>query len=203
MVAIWAFSSRLWTGRDSARSDATTARTPRSSPRFKSTALAPAATLRTPSAKIAWARIVEVLVPSPTASPVRSAACRTICAPRFSTGSSRSISLAMVTPSSQTSGVPYFFSMSTDLDLGPSVTRTASANAFTPLSTFSRASDRNSTCLCAMTSPRSMRSMLDPLLYDSASSGSRQCNGGATPDHRDFTVLWPVRLPAAGIGAPH
>ena len=42
-------------------------------------ALAPAATLRTPSAKIAWARMVEVLVPSPTASPVRSAASRSIC----------------------------------------------------------------------------------------------------------------------------
>ena len=40
-------------------------------------------------------------------------------------------------------------------------------------------------------------------LYDSASSGSVSATRGATPDHRDFTVLWPVRLPAAGIGAPH
>jgi hypothetical protein len=40
------------------------------SPRFKSTALAPAAIFRTPSARIAYARSVEVVVPSPTASPV-------------------------------------------------------------------------------------------------------------------------------------
>ena len=36
----------------------------RSNPRLMSMALAPATTLRTPSAKIEWARIVEVLVPS-------------------------------------------------------------------------------------------------------------------------------------------
>ena len=39
-----------------------------------SIALAPATTLRTPSANMACARIVAVLVPSPTISPVFSAA---------------------------------------------------------------------------------------------------------------------------------
>ena len=38
-----------------------------------------------------------------------SAACRSICAPRFSSGSFRSNSLAMVTPSLQTIGAPHFF----------------------------------------------------------------------------------------------
>jgi hypothetical protein len=49
-------------------------RTARSSPRLMSIALAPAVTLRTPSATMAWASRVAVVVPSPTASPVRSAA---------------------------------------------------------------------------------------------------------------------------------
>ena len=52
--------------------------------------------------KIAWARMVEVLVPSPTTSPVLSAAWRSTWAPRFSSASLRSNSLAMVTPSLRT-----------------------------------------------------------------------------------------------------
>ena len=65
-------------------------------------------------------------MPSPTASPVLSAAWRSICAPRFSSGSLRSNSLAMVTPSLQTIGAPQLFWISTDFDFGPNVTRTAS-----------------------------------------------------------------------------
>jgi hypothetical protein len=110
-------------------------------------ALAPATTFRTPSATMAWARMVAVLVPSPTASPVRSAACRIIWAPRFSEGFSNCISLAIVTPSLQTMGGPNAFWMSTHFDLGPSVTRIASASVVAPRSTFSRASERNRTCL--------------------------------------------------------
>jgi hypothetical protein len=147
MVAIWAFSSRLFTGRESTFSASTHTRAPRSSPFFRSTALAPATTLRTPSAKMAWARRVEVLVPSPTASPVRSAAWRIIWTPMFSTRSFSSISLAIVTPSLQTTGGPKRFSRSTHLDFGPSVTRTASASAMTPRRIRSRASERKSTCL--------------------------------------------------------
>ena len=64
--------------------------------------------------------MVDVVVPSPTESPVRSAAWRIICAPRFSSGSLRSNSLAMVTPSLQTIGTPHALPMSTLFDLGPS-----------------------------------------------------------------------------------
>ena len=94
-------------------------RAARSSPRFRSMALAPAAMFRTPSATIAWASNVDVVVPSPTASPVRSAAPRSICAPRFSSGSFSANSLAIVTPSLQTIGLPHFFSISTHAIAGP------------------------------------------------------------------------------------
>ena len=90
---------RSLTGRDMAFSASTATLVARSRPRLISTALAPAATLRTPSARMAWARIVDVLVPSPTFSPVFSAAWRNIWAPRFSSGSLRSNSFAIVTPS--------------------------------------------------------------------------------------------------------
>ncbi len=53
----------------------------------------------------------------------------------------------MVTPSLQTKGFPHFLAMSTHLDFGPSVTRTASARAEAPRKTFSRASALKSTCL--------------------------------------------------------
>ena len=150
MVATCAFSLRVLTLRDMPFNASTAARSARSSPRLMSIALAPAVTLRTPSAKIAWARSVEVLVPSPTASAVFSAACRSICAPRFSSGSRRSNSLAMVTPSLHTSGAPHFFWIRTDLDFGPRVTRTASASWVVPRRIFSRAAERNRTCLCVM-----------------------------------------------------
>ena len=115
-----------------------------------STALAPTTTLRMPSARIACARIVEVLVPSPTSSPVRSAAWRNTCAPRFSSGSLRSNSLAIVTPSLQTSGAPHLRWIRTDFDFGPNVMRIASASWVAPRRIFSRAAERNRICLCAM-----------------------------------------------------
>jgi hypothetical protein len=109
MVPTCAFSLLVATGRDMSRNAAIVALAARSRPRLMSIALAPATTLRTPSAKIACASRVAVLVPSPTTSPVFSAACRNIWAPRFSSGSFRSNSLAMVTPSLQTIGAPHFF----------------------------------------------------------------------------------------------
>jgi hypothetical protein len=45
----------------------------------------------------------------------------------------------MVTPSLLTIGVPHFFSISTDLDFGSNVTRTASNSVVAPRRTFSRA----------------------------------------------------------------
>ncbi len=146
-AATCAFSLRVLTGRDIVFRVSIATLLARSRPRFRSIALAPATTLRTPSANIAWARTVEPDVPSPTTSPVRSAACRNIWAPRFSSGSLSWNSLAMVTPSLQTRGAPHLRAISTDLDLGPSVTRTASASWPAPLSTFSRAAERNMTCL--------------------------------------------------------
>ena len=46
-----------------------------------------------------------------------------------------------VIPGPETIGFPHFFSIRTDLDLGPRVTRTASAMAVAPRSTLSRASE--------------------------------------------------------------
>ena len=87
-----------------------------------------------------WARTVAVVVPSPATSEVLEATSRTILAPRFSTGSSRSTSLATVTPSLVTTGDPNFFSRTTLRPLGPRVTRTAAASLFTPRITACRAS---------------------------------------------------------------
>jgi hypothetical protein len=56
-------------------------------------------------------------------------------------------SLAIVTPSSHTSGAPHFFSIGTRFDFGPSVTRTASLEAVAPRSSFSRAAESKRTCL--------------------------------------------------------
>ncbi len=154
IVATCAFSLRVLTGRDIVRKASMAAFAATSMPRLRSIALAPATTLRRPSAKIACARTVDVLVPSPTLSPVFSAACRSICAPRFSSGSLRSNSLAIVMPSLQTIGVPQFFWMSTDFDFGPNVTRTASHSSVAPRRIFSRAAERKRTCLWAIERPR-------------------------------------------------
>jgi hypothetical protein len=99
-----------------------TAVTAFSMPRFRAIGLAPAATVLTPSRKMACARTVAVVVPSPATSEVLDATSRTICAPMFSSGSFSSISLATVTPSLVMVGEPNFFSMTTLRPLGPSVT---------------------------------------------------------------------------------
>src|SRR6516225_5884560 len=59
----------------------------------------------------------------------------------------------MVMPSLQTIGAPQLFWMSTDLDFGPKVTRTASHKRVAPCKIFSRAAERNRTCLWAMGIP--------------------------------------------------
>src|SRR6266702_8852909 len=68
-------------------------------------------------------------------SEVLLATSRTICAPMFSSGSFRSISLATVTPSLVMVGDPNFLSRTTLRPLGPRVTLTASASWLTPRST--------------------------------------------------------------------
>src|ERR1043166_1373427 len=94
-------------------------------PRWMPIGFAPAVTYFMPSRKIASARMVAVVVPSPATSPVLLATSRTICAPMFSQGSSRSISFATVTPSLVTVGPPNFLSITTLRPLGPSVAFTA------------------------------------------------------------------------------
>src|SRR5205085_2752110 len=110
-----------------------------SMPFFRPIGLAPAATLRRPSRTSAWARTVAVVVPSPATSSVFLATSLTSSAPIFSKGSSSSISLAIETPSLVIVGAPHFFSSTTLRPLGPSVTRTASASWFMPLSSARRA----------------------------------------------------------------
>ena len=69
--------------------------------------------VRRPSWTIAWASTVAVVVPSPATSLVLVATSLASWAPRFSYGSSSSISRAMVTPSLVMVGAPNFLSMTT------------------------------------------------------------------------------------------
>ena len=115
-------------------------RRPASMPFLSDIGLAPAATLRRPSWTMAQASTVAVVVPSPATSSVFLATSLTSSAPIFSKGSSRSISLAMETPSLVMVGAPHFLSSTTLRPLGPRVTRTASASLFMPLSRARRAS---------------------------------------------------------------
>src|SRR6202171_844262 len=110
----------------------TAASTAFSMPRLSAVGLAPAATVFTPSRKMAWASTVAVVVPSPATSEVFEATSRTICAPMFSSGSCSSISFATVTPSLVMIGAPNFFSITAFRPLGPRVIFTASARALTP-----------------------------------------------------------------------
>ncbi len=116
-----------------------------SMPRRSATGFAPAATFRIPSRIIACASTVAVVVPSPAKSFVLDATSRISCAPVFWSGSSSSISLAIVIPSLTMLGAPYFFSSTTFRPFGPRVMRTASASAFTPSSRARRDSSLNTT----------------------------------------------------------
>ncbi len=132
-------SLSLETSTDSERIASTAASTAASIPRFKDMGLAPAATFLRPSPTIAQASTVAVVVPSPATSSVFLATSFTNSAPILSYGSSRSISLAIDTPSFVIVGAPHFLSKTTFLPLGPKVTRTASANWFIPFSSPLRA----------------------------------------------------------------
>src|SRR6185312_2272195 len=131
----------------------TMAPTAASMPRLISIGLWPAATIFEPSRKIAWARTVAVVVPSPATSDVLDATSLTICAPMFSNLFSSSISLATVTPSFVTVGAPHDFSITTLRPFGPSVTFTASASVLTPVRMRARAPSENWMSLAAMMSP--------------------------------------------------
>ena len=88
----------------------------------------PAAIIFRPSRKMASARTVAVVVPSPATSLVLLAASLTSWAPRFSYGSSSSMSSATVTPSLVTLGEPQPLSSTALRPRGPSVLRTARAS---------------------------------------------------------------------------
>ena len=81
---------------------------------------------------MACASTVAVVVPSPALSDVFDATSFTICAPMFSNLLASSISLATVTPSLVTVGLPKLLLMITLRPFGPSVTFTALASVFTP-----------------------------------------------------------------------
>src|SRR5438132_11508695 len=124
--------------------------TPLSMPRLRVIGSWPAATILSPSVKMARARTVAVVVPSPATSEVFDATSFTICAPMFSNLSSSSISFATVTPSLVMFGAPNDFSRTTLRPRGPSVTVTASARTFTPRRILSRASWLNFTSFAAI-----------------------------------------------------
>merc|ERR1719273_1709332 len=112
-------------------------------PRLISIGFMPAATALQPSVKMARARTVAVVVPSPATSFVFEATWLTNCAPKFSYLSANSMFLATVTPSLVIFGGPYDVSMATLRPLGPSVTSTASAILLTPTRIAERASAPN------------------------------------------------------------
>src|SRR5438445_9340241 len=150
MVPTWAISFGSLVDLLSFFVSATTASTALSMPRLISIGLLPAATSLAPSRKMAWARTVAVVVPSPATSEVLEATSLTICAPMFSNLSASSISFATVTPSLETVGAPQDFSITTLRPRGPRVTVTASARMLTPRSTFARASSPNRTSFAAI-----------------------------------------------------
>ena len=150
MVPTCSISFAVSQGLDKFLSSETTALTALSIPRFKSIGFMPAATAFKPSFTIACASTVAVVVPSPAASFALDATSFTICAPMFSNLSSNSISRATDTPSLVIVGAPNDLSKITLRPFGPRVTFTASANTFTPLSIFTRASLPNFTSFAAI-----------------------------------------------------
>ena len=140
MEATWAICALDSVSLAMPRMEPTAMSTAASMPRLSAMGLAPAATLRRPSRTMAQARTVAVVVPSPATSSVFLATSLTSSAPILSKGSSRSISLAMDTPSLVIVGAPHFLSSTTLRPFGPRVTRTASASLFMPVSRPRRAS---------------------------------------------------------------
>src|SRR2546430_10424817 len=124
-------------------SSSTTVSTACSIPRFSPIGFAPAVTFLRPPRKMAWARTVAVVVPSPAMSEVLDATSLSIWAPMFSQGSLSSISLATATPSLVMVGLPNFLSRTTFRPFGPRVTLTAWAMTLTPRRSDARASSLN------------------------------------------------------------
>ncbi len=92
---------------------------------------------------MASASTVAVVVPSPATSFVLLAASLTNLRPRFSFGSSSSMSSATVTPSLVILGEPQPLSSTALRPRGPNVLRTARANFVTPVKQGWRTSSSN------------------------------------------------------------
>ena len=84
MAATWEISWWPFTALDIFLRPPTQVSTAASTPRFRATGLAPAVTFLRPSMKMASARTVALVVPSPATSFVFWATCFTSCAPMFS-----------------------------------------------------------------------------------------------------------------------
>src|SRR5580765_202304 len=150
MAPTWAISFDELHGREIFFSSSTDVATALSMPRLRSIGFMPAATYFMPSATIACASTVAVVVPSPATSEVLDATSFTSCAPMFSNLSFSSISFATDTPSLVTVGAPNERSSTTLRPFGPSVTLTASARMLTPAIMRVRACSLNLTSLAAM-----------------------------------------------------
>ena len=146
-IAATCATSGPCTGRAFSSRRAETASTAASMPRLTSAGAAPLVTLRRPSLTSACASTVAVVVPSPATSLVLVATSFASWAPRFSYGSSSSISRAMDTPSLVMTGAPHCLSSTTLRPRGPRVTLTAFASLSTPACRDLRAASLNSSCL--------------------------------------------------------
>src|SRR5437773_3597235 len=119
-------------------------------PRASAMGSAPAEIIFNPSLKMASARTVAVVVPSPATSLVLLAASLTSFAPMFSYLSFSSTSSATVTPSLVTVGAPQPLSRTALRPRGPSVTFTARASLVTPSRRLLRASTSKANIFAAM-----------------------------------------------------
>ena len=95
------------------------------------------------SFKMAEARTVEVVVPSPASFTVFCAASLISVAPMFSTGPNSTTEFATVTPSLVITGLPNASSYMTHFPDAPKVDSTASVSLRTPFIIFSLASVPN------------------------------------------------------------
>src|ERR1035437_302076 len=181
MDATWAICSLVSAGLARSCIDATAASTAVSMPFFIDMGFAPAATFLRPSRTMAHASTVAVVVPSPATSSVFFATSLTSSAPIFSKGSSRSMSLAIETPSFVMVGAPHFLSSTTLRPLGPRVTRTASASLFIPRSRARRASSSKAISFATVIPPSARTSLVQSNV---SSLLRRVLTGPLAPRHR-------------------
>src|SRR5580704_8202924 len=201
IVPTWAIMSPL-TSRCSFLISSTAAATARSMPRLRAVGLAPAATVFTPSRKMACASTVAVVVPSPATSEVLEATSRTICAPMFSSGSWSSISFATVTPSLVMIGAPNFFSITALRPLGPSVIFTASARALTPRRIDWRDASPVTICFAMSRSPLQIVSKIAAFCPERIRrTGSPSLKSlGVNPSPKTFRVKEKLLFAAGSLG---